>query len=88
MYHVYRFVVNRKWNTFVGLTKVFLIVLTLFWAARIYNLTKFARFHNTQIGNVCEVVRVKVLSETHLLTLQAFTDEPYTIWILKQLDKQ
>ena len=38
--------------------------------AHIYNLKKFARFHNTQSRNMCEVdlvVRVKVLSETHLL---------------------
>ena len=48
-----------------------LYVLTLCLIARMYNLTKFARLHRTQSGNMCKLdhralSHVKVLSETHL----------------------
>ena len=47
------------------------LVLTLCLVARIYNLTKFVRFHKARGGNMCKVDQqalsyVKVLSETHL----------------------
>ena len=42
-------------NRVTALTKVFFIGMTLCLVARIYNFTKFARFHNIQSGNMCEV---------------------------------
>ena len=48
-----------------------LLALTVWLVARIYNLTRFTRFHKAKIGNTCKVDHqalsyVKVLSETHL----------------------